>query len=122
MAMTSESSYGEKFVPINGPAGTFEIAFAGATRDREFNFHYRDKAHEFYFYAEVIPLPFWNIKVLSAVTAPLRSAVYKVSADEERSIRTNIEFFFKTRVDIRPEQELEPGTEVVVSFAWRIVR
>jgi hypothetical protein len=120
--MTSQSPYGEKLVPINGPAGPFEIAFAGLNRDQECNYRYRDKAHDFYFSAEVTPRPFWNIKILSAVTAPLRSTVYKVSADDERSLRANIEFFFKTRADIQPAEELKPGTVVVVSFEWRIVR
>jgi hypothetical protein len=112
----------EKFVPISGPAGPFEIAFATATPDRLFGYHYRDTAHDFYFYAEATSLPFWNVKVPYAVTGPARTAVYKVTADQERSIRANIEFFFKTRAGIRPAQELAPGTKVVVNFEWRIVR
>jgi hypothetical protein len=112
----------EKFVPINGPVGPFEIAFATYTPDRLFGYHYRDRTHDFYFYAEVESLPFWNIKVPYAVTGPALTTVYRVSADEERSIRANIEYFFKTRFAARPEEELEPGKKVSVSFEWRIVR
>jgi hypothetical protein len=112
----------EKFVPINGSAGPFEIALAMTTSNGLQGYHYRDKTHDLYFYAEVTPLPFWDVKVSHVVTGPARTIVYKMNAEEGQSISANIEFFFKTRKNTRPTQELEPGAKVVVSFEWRVVR
>jgi hypothetical protein len=118
--MTPQSSHGEKLVLIEGPAGPFEIAFAGRTSERHYKFHYRDDTHDFYFFAGIETRPFWKIKVMSAVTGPSLTTIYKASAEREQSLRTNLEYFFKRRFAIRPDEPLEPGSHVLVNFEWKI--
>jgi hypothetical protein len=103
-----------KIVQIEGPEGEFGIACAGASKEGLYYF-YRDSKHSFFFY------PQFQYKPVR-VTIEYASGIM-VSAQEEATLRKNIEFFFKTRDRIHPEREPESGMAAeIVTFQWEIVR
>jgi hypothetical protein len=104
-----------KIAEIDGPNGTFGIAFGGTTKENLY-YLYRDSKYRFFFYADVNPKPIWRVTVES-------TSGISVSHEEEALLRKNIDFFFRTRDNIRPEQQARAGAAAeVVEFTWRVAR
>lgn len=104
-----------KIAEIDGPNGTFGIAFGGTTKEALY-YLYRDSKHRFFFYADVNPKPIWRVTVES-------TSGISVSREEEALLRGNIDFFFRTRDNIRPAKEAPAGGAAeIVDFKWRVAR
>jgi hypothetical protein len=104
-----------KIAEIDGPNGTFGIAFGGTTKEALY-YLYRDSKYRFFFYADVNPKPIWRVTVES-------TSGISVSREEEVLLKENIAFFFRTRDNIRPAQQARAGAAAeIVEFKWRIAR
>jgi hypothetical protein len=104
-----------KIAEIDGPNGSFGIAFGGTTKEALY-YVYRDSKYRFFFYADVNPKPIWRVTVES-------TSGISVSREEEARLRKNIDFFFRTRDFARPTQEAPAGGAAeIVEFQWRVAR
>ncbi len=112
-----------RVVPLLGPAGEFDIAFAGGRKDGDLGFFYRDSRAQFFFYAEFhITAPqSWN--VFRAMTGAWSGVPVRMTAQDAAAVQQNIEFFFKTRLADDPGKAGDDTTAAwPVTFSWKVVK
>ena len=118
--MAVESSPEFKLAAIQGPRGEFAVAFAGAMLDG-LCFLYKDEGRRFFFYAQVDFEPTWRVTVGATSTGKGSGPPIRTTPAEEARLRENVEFFFKTRFYVFPEQQLKAGeSPEAVIFKWGI--
>jgi len=111
-----------KIAQIDGPNGRFDLAFAGAHKEGDNGFFYRDERGRFFFYAERYSAPSISWNVTHASTEAWSGASFKTSPENEEIFKKNIEFFFKTRRSSDPTKRGDDTSEpTLIKFSWRIV-
>jgi hypothetical protein len=112
-----------KLTRLEGPGGPFKIGFAGIRKESDSGYFYQDDRGGFGFYAESRDKPATGWDVNYASRGAWSGAPFKTTPENEAVFRQNIEFFFKTRDWLNPEQ---PGDEstlgVPVTFSWKIAQ
>jgi len=111
-----------KLVALSGPAGEFEIAGAGARKDGEVGYFYRDPRAEFFFLVELRTAatpPHW--KVFAAMTGAWSGSAVRFSAQDEAAFQQNIRYFFQTRQGLSPTRPADSVTATwPVTFEWQV--